>query len=549
MRVAIIGSGPAGTAAARSLLDAGAEVEMLDGGREPDRSSEELAERIRRQVEAGEAPGAEVRRALKLGPGAPPPQGGLLRGLGAVVGGGVEAQRIEKRILGSSFVFDGVAEGIPLASATIPRSLARGGLSNVWGAACYAWRADDYAHWPLSPEELAPHYAAAADLFGLVQEEDDLERAYPLHGSTKPTPPRNPGSAADRLLGHWERHRGELARRGFAAGRARVAARAFGSEGDACRRCGLCVYGCPFGAIYATGRTLPELERRGLRYRGGLAVERFEERPEGVRVQWRDRAGARGEADYDAVFLAAGTLSSLRIAADSLGEHDRPVILLDNDMVLLPLLLTRAHVGGDFRSRFTLAEATLALEAGRVSERPVHLQLYAFHEFFLAELSPVLDSLPMPLQRLAWSAFNNLLVSFTYTAGSESRIAVGRVRKRAGDIGEIDVEQRLHPEQRRIQRRLARHLWSARRELGFLPLSPLAKLAPLGFSGHLAGSLPMRRRPGPLESHVDGRLHGTQRVYVVDGSAFPDLPAQNLTYTIAANAMRVAARFASRSAA
>ena len=39
---------------------------------------------------------------------------------------------------------------------------------------------------------------------------------------------------------------------------------------------------------------------------------------------------------------------------------------------------------------------------------------------------------------------------------------------------------------------------------------------------------------------ASGRLEGTSRVYVTDGSAFPRLPAKNLTYTIMANALRVA---------
>jgi choline dehydrogenase-like flavoprotein len=543
LRVAVVGSGPAGTAAAHALLRAGLAVEMLDGGREPDRASEALAKRIRERVGAGGAPDREIRQELKHGPHER--GGGLLRGIRALLGGSVDAQRIEKRILGSSFAFEDIGGAIPLAPVTIPRSVSRGGLSNVWGAACYAWRAEDWAHWPLRATDLSAHYAAAADLFGLVQHADDLARAYPLLGPASSAVPRNPGSAAERLIAHWSHRRERLAKLGFAAGRARVAARLPGSEGDACRRCGLCVYGCAWDAIYSTRHTLPELERCGLRYRGGITVQAFQEDEGGVSVRWRDRADTGGEDHYDAMFLAAGTLSSLRIAADSLGEHDRRAPLLDNDMVLLPLLLTRSMVGGRFRSRFTLAEAVLALEPGRVSDRGIHLQLYSFHEYFLAELGPLLERLPRALENLLWWPLNNLLVSFSYLAGSESRAAWGRVR-RADPIGRIEVEQRPHPQHGEIVKRLSRLLWESRADLGFVPLSLLAKLAPLGFSGHLAGSLPMRREPGPLETHVDGRLQGTRSVYVVDAAAFPDLPAQNLTYTIAANALRVAEGFAAR---
>jgi choline dehydrogenase-like flavoprotein len=69
----------------------------------------------------------------------------------------------------------------------------------------------------------------------------------------------------------------------------------------------------------------------------------------------------------------------------------------------------------------------------------------------------------------------------------------------------------------------------------------LVKSTPFGFHGHLAGTLPMRASPGPLESDAEGRLAGTRRVFVVDSAAFPTLPAQNLTFTAMANARRVAA--------
>src|SRR5207247_7939782 len=50
----------------------------------------------------------------------------------------------------------------------------------------------------------------------------------------------------------------------------------------------------------------------------------------------------------------------------------------------------------------------------------------------------------------------------------------------------------------------------------------------------------MSARPGPLQTDPTGVLFGTKRVHVVDGSVLPDLPAQNSTLTIMANARRVA---------
>jgi choline dehydrogenase-like flavoprotein len=54
----------------------------------------------------------------------------------------------------------------------------------------------------------------------------------------------------------------------------------------------------------------------------------------------------------------------------------------------------------------------------------------------------------------------------------------------------------------------------------------------------------MRLNPGRYETGRDGALSGTTRVYVVDGAAFPGLPAKSLTFTIMANALRIARRVA-----
>ncbi len=547
MRLAVVGSGPSGVAAASVLLAAGHRVDILDAGIKPGSEGRALAARVRSEV----AGGLPVRNALlyELKHGPREPHQGLLAGLAAVLGRGVAADRGAKRILGSRFAFSGVEDGIPVAGARPPRSLARGGLSNVWGAACYPLRAADYACWPVSAEEMAPYYRAAADLLGLIQCRDDLERAYPIHGPAADETPRNPDSAAERLLRRWRRHRDALARHGIATGRTRLAVRPHGVGGNACRRCALCFYGCAYDAIYTSRRTLEELTgREGFRYRSGLLVSSFRDDGSAVSVRCREvGSGAEWRRTYEALFLAAGTLSSLRVAADSLELHGRPAPLLDNDMFLLPIIQHRDRVGGGFQTAFTLGEAVLAIDPGVVAERALHLQIYSFNEYFLAELSELLAAAPGLARRVAWGQLNNLLVAFVYLSGRDSVIANARVLPGA-EIGTVHIEQRPNPRGRAIQRRLFRHLRAGRRELGWIPARPLMKATPIGFSGHLAGTLPMRREPGELETSPDGLLAGTKRVYVVDSATFPELPAQNLTFTTVANAMRIASAFARRAA-
>jgi choline dehydrogenase-like flavoprotein len=82
------------------------------------------------------------------------------------------------------------------------------------------------------------------------------------------------------------------------------------------------------------------------------------------------------------------------------------------------------------------------------------------------------------------------------------------------------------------------------RKIGFQSHRALCQFPDMGTSLHYAGTLPMSERPGPYQTDANGVLAGSRRVYVADAACFSELPAKNLTFTIMANAMRIAAGLA-----
>jgi choline dehydrogenase-like flavoprotein len=83
-------------------------------------------------------------------------------------------------------------------------------------------------------------------------------------------------------------------------------------------------------------------------------------------------------------------------------------------------------------------------------------------------------------------------------------------------------------------------LLKAFRGIGYYGAMALCQYPPMGSSLHYAATLPMKETPGRYETDRLGRLFGTKRIFVCDGSCFSALPAKNLTFTIMANAMRIA---------
>ena len=177
----MIGSGPAGVACARALLDAGRRVRMLDAGLtlEPDRVG--LVEKLKHSRPEEWTPADLAAYQAGMNPDV----------------GGVPL----KLVYGSDFAYREADEhlGVHYDNVGLRPSLAKGGLSNVWGAAMMPFLDGDLDEWPFKLSTLAPHYAAVLELTGLAACHDDLETLFPLYTdklhrtASQPAEPATPG--------------------------------------------------------------------------------------------------------------------------------------------------------------------------------------------------------------------------------------------------------------------------------------------------------------------------------------------------------------------
>jgi choline dehydrogenase-like flavoprotein len=85
-------------------------------------------------------------------------------------------------------------------------------------------------------------------------------------------------------------------------------------------------------------------------------------------------------------------------------------------------------------------------------------------------------------------------------------------------------------------RRVRRVLWA----LNCVVPPRMMHIRPMGASVHYAGTLPMTRGDSPLTVDPAGRSRDIGGLYFVDGATFPFLPAKNITFTLMANAVRIA---------
>lgn len=518
MNVVVIGSGPAGAAAARALCDAGLRVTVLDAG--------DTIESGRMQP-FEELAGSE--------PEHWPPE--LSRRARSAFPADVKHVPL-KPAYGSLFPYVLNDRDLPMdnRNSEVLASLAYGGLSNAWGASVLPFRQADIEDWPISLKELEPHYEAVQRFVPVAAERDELCASLPLYAPA-PGALRH-GAQAEKLLAHMRRHDPALKAAGFDFGASRLAVIASAEDARRCRYCGMCLYGCPYRSIYSSAHTFDELRLAGrLDYRGGVYVDRLTEADGSVMIDFheRGRSTATGRLAASRVFVACGAISSTRLMLDSMRLSPRRSRMQDSQYFMIPMVAGHAAPVSVATQGNTLAQLFVELKDTRVAKHAIHMQVYGYNDIMLAVLA---KRLPLPttaLERVFRPLLGRLLVVQGFLHSSDSPgLAVsydGEGVRIVGDDVDVGIAR---------VRKLVRRLASSARLLGIAPVLGLTHVGSPGKSNHLGGSLRMRLQPGEFETDVLGRVPAWERVHVVDASVFPSVPATTVTLSVMANAHRIA---------
>lgn len=513
----VIGSGPTGVAAASALLAQGADVLMVDVG-----ETLEPAQAARRARMAEWAPGEWQREDVAAVKAPPPAQhAGMIRPYGSDV---------PFRIPAVAGDWSGLAREIALRP-----SFAKGGLSNGWGASVLPYRDEDLGAWPIRAADLEPHYGAVASIIGLAKHGDELASLFPAHrlAEERPLPM---STQAQRLLDRFTARRAELAELGAHA------SPSWQAVAEGCRRCAMCLHGCPWGLIFNAGDTVDRLRASaGFAYQPGAYATRFEESADGVRLWTRSAAGAVTEVRGDRLFLAAGVLPTALLVLDSLDQPDRALALRDSRHFILPMLQRwAAEPDPATEPRHTLAQLFVEIVDPRVAPNTVHVQIYTHNDGFEVDMRKRFGGRAGAFGPLVATLSRRLIVAQTFLHSDVSP-SLDVVMRRTGGRAKLEVaateaSRAAAVTLARAQRRVAQ----IARRVDLLPLTPFARVGVPGSSFHCGGTFPMREHPRELETDVLGRPAGLRRVHLVDASVFPSIPATTITFSAMANAHRIA---------
>jgi len=513
----IVGSGPAGISAAMALVRGGHAVTILDVGDELEGEKAAVVSRM-----SGQLPGEWDAADLEEISGRR---------------GRTEDAVHSKQSYGSSFSFASDPCGTRVewrGKRGFHHSHALGGLSNVWGASMLPCRGGDIADWPVGLSELEPHYRAVMGFVPCTSSGGSLEDIFPSYGADGAALElsQQARDLADDLMRSEETLQGE----GICCGKSRLAI------GKGCEYCSLCLSGCPYGLIWSSAHTLRDLLATGqVTYLKRHVVEAFRNEGDHVIVSGRNLDdGSPFAMPATRLFLAAGVLPTATLVLRSLGAFGKVLELLDSQYFIYPLLKLRRTDNVETERMHTSTQLFMEIDDPSISPHGVHLQLYGYSSFLREELERTFLRAPLRSGFFRREFLGRLMVAQGYLHSRHSgRISVRLLR---GADGKERLECQTQREFGTIWKvlRVGWKLFAQSFLTKTLPLFPGVKIPSPGSSNHSGGSLPMRENPGEFETDTRGCLHGFPRVYVVDASVLPSIPATTVTFTLMANSHRIA---------
>jgi hypothetical protein len=345
------------------------------------------------------------------------------------------------------------------------------------------------------------------------------------------------------------RHRVALRRRGIVMGKMPMAVLTAEFDGrGATRYTDMEFWADHERAVYRPWMTVERLRGvAGFGYRGGVLATIFREQADHVEVEVRrltDGVVERHRART--LVLGCGTLGTARIVLRSL-DSAAEVPLLSNGYCIAPCLHLRRLGQALERHRTALGQLEMFHDPGRGGLDVRMVSLYTYRSLLLFKL---IKEVPLALadgRRLIHAIADALvLATINHPDHASPGKRARRVRDDHSPTGDALAVDYTPTDAETIDNRRAEgRVLGALGRLGCLALKRQHLRA--GSTIHYAGTLPYSEAGRPLTLHSDGRLAGTRRIYVADGSGFRYLPANGPTLTLMANAHRIALRLCASS--
>ena len=523
----VVGSGPSGAMAAKTLVDAGKSVTMLDVGEKdekysklvPDkdflsiRKEEKKQERFLLGDEFEAIPWDEVKVGAQLTPS-------------------------------RKAMIKNVEKLIPLLSDTfLPmESLAYGGLGTGWGLGSYVYSPKELKKTGLDPEKMLTAYQCVADRIGISTGEDDLTK-YVADGLQNLLPPLEMDNSLSKLYESYNKKKESLNKKNIYFGNPSMAflSKDFNGRKKTAYN-DMDFYADIEKAAYRSWITIDELKTKSnFEYKDKCLVLDFKEIDGLVNVKLKRTDTNEIEIlKCEKLILACGALGTARIVLRSFEGKINRLPILCNPYTYMPCIYTKMAGTPLSQDKTSMAQAMMIYDVTGNHDDLVSVAFYTYRSLMLFKLIK-----EAPLNFRDGRIIMNFLQSAFVIAGVHHP-----------DTPSVDKYLELHKNEdsytgdqlfAHFSLDEAEKLKIKNREkvikesLRKLSCFPIKRMDPgYGSSIHYAGTVPFGNNENEFgTTSPNGKLNGTSGVYIADGSGFSYLPAKGITLTLMANAHNV----------
>ncbi|WP_299314531.1 hypothetical protein [uncultured Aquimarina sp.] len=421
-------------------------------------------------------------------------------------------------------------------------STAKGGLGGGWGLGCYVFSKPELEALGLDESEMLPAYQSIASYIGISGTKDD-GAPYSLRNLKDIQPATKIEGNLKGILSSYQKHRRSLNKQNVFLGRSGLALLTKDiSNRSAVKYRDMGFWSDTNKSAYRSWITIDELcKQPNFSYHKNCLVTRFEENSDGVAIIVK-----RTDTNEEQVFrckkliLSPGVLGTARIVIRSFDYKKNKLPIICNPYSYIPCLQWRRMGKKIEQHKTSFAQLVLYVDEHKKNFDVGMAALFSYRSLLLFKL---IKETPLNYQD-ARIIMQFLHSSFTIAgihhpdSGSDTKFISLKKNQESytGDI--LTGEYILSEEEIHVNSQREKKIRKALKTLGCLPLKTIH--TPLGGSIHYGGTLPYSEKGELFTISKSGKLGGTKNIYIADGSGFKYLPAKGLTFTLMANAYRVA---------
>ena len=403
------------------------------------------------------------------------------------------------------------------------RSEIFGGMTNYWGATMLPFTSSELASWPIDGATLSEQYRTIAEIVGISGRYDQLNDYFATDYSNRP-PIR--ATTTLQLLNDAVNDADNPAIFRVRSGLNRCAVETRKGHARACLYCGECMAGCFRDAVYSSRMTIGTYLRQTPNIRLVKGKVRSIRAPGRITVQPEGKRNDEILSGFARIFICAGCVGSSEIILRSAGLSEQ-LTLSTNSVMTFPILYLGAGIDRRDRSRYlALSNLIMACIPDDDPDPYAQLQVYPNSDYiyraFLSDLAWIIARpfIGMLRSRLHWGRL--------FIHGDRSQKYKLSLHGSYPVIEEDTTINNGHVN--RLMTNLRRILNT--RGFWVPPIKPLVQKC----SAHYGATLPFGN--SLIELPATGEIF--PETYLCDSSCFPDLPAVSPTFTIMANARRIA---------